>query len=349
MLKHQRGSSVHKSRRNLNVMFFLLGLAALICVGYVWVAPILAQRPASAGKTRPAEFNRPTAESGTTPHSNAAETPDSAVFNFEKDRLNELDNDSRVLMTIAGVFAFLLGVGSWKTLEDQRRSAEKSLDLQIDQFSQQFNQAMSEHARKAEEALDDVRRLREEIHQDFPMFGRMRRNFGRILFELQSACQRLEPQDETYGRLTWEERERILFYERAVADSLLLDTRDYSGQLSEIYRLLGVFYGSRYANCLVEQRPPENSDLDRARFYFDRAIQLDSQNYLAYSHAGHFTMFYDKLDLARISRDYLRQAAVIGTTKQKPWLNIALLELCAFRDPGACLVAIEEALMSSLL
>lgn len=341
--QHQAISARHIGRIQ-NTLFFFLGVAALGCISYIWVEPIAAQKPRAAAQAAPSQADNTASQTPQAPPTRPNATKQNTAFNYEEVRLDKLDNDSRVLMTIAGVFALLLGFGSWKTLEDQRRSAEKGLELQINHFKQQFEQSISEHTRKAEEALEDVRQLREEIHQDFPMFGRMRRNFGRILVQLQSACERLQPQDETYGRLTWEERERILFYERAIADSLLLDTRDFAGQLSEIYRLLGVFYGSRYSNCLVLKRPAQESDLDRARFYFDRAIQLNPQNYLAYSHAGHFTMFYENLDLARFSRDYLRHAAVIGLTKQKPWMNIALLELCAFRNPRASLAAIEKAL-----
>ena len=268
-----------------------------------------------------------------------------SIIGYEKERLNAIDNASRVLMTMAGVFALLLGLGSWKTLDDQRRSANENLNLQISQFNQQFDQAMVEHARKAEETLDDVRSLRAEIHQDFPMFGRMRRNFTKILDELQSACQRLDPaDDESYSKLTWEERERILFYERAVADSLLLDTRDYGEELSEIYRLLGIFYGSRHTSSLVQKTAPQRGDLDRARFYFDHAILIDPKNYLALSNAGHFLMFNDDVNLATAARDYLRRAALAGGSRQKPWVNLALLEIGAFKNPDASLVAVEEAL-----
>jgi len=251
-----------------------------------------------------------------------------------------------VLMTIAGLFALLLGFGAWKTLDDQRRSATENLDLLLTRFNQQFETALGEHQRKANEAIDDVRTLRTEIQQDFPMFGRMRRNFARVLNELRSACQGLEPSDEAFAKLTWEERERILFYERAVADTLLLDTRDLNHELSEIHRLLGIFYGSRYADYRSRQTEvqlgdTDRGDIDRARFYFDRAILLDPENYLAYSHAGHFTMYFDDPVLCGAAREYLKQAAAAAPAKQKPLLNLALLELSTARLDAA-LRAVES-------
>jgi len=53
---------------------------------------------------------------------------------------------------------------------------------------------------------------------------------------------------------------------------------------------------------------------------------------------------YDDLILANTSRDYFRQAAATHTNVQIPLVNLALLELSAFRDPGAALTAVEEAL-----
>jgi tetratricopeptide (TPR) repeat protein len=252
-----------------------------------------------------------------------------ALLQYEKDRLAALDNISRLLLTFAGVFAVLLGVGSWKTLDDQRRSAKESLEIQIQQFKGQFEGALADHNRKLQDALDDVRSLREEIHKDFPMFGRIRRNFDKILHGLQFACQHLRPEDDTFGKLTWEERERIQFYEKTVADSLLLDVGDYADQLSEIYRLLGVFYGSRYATAVEQlyaqiQRRLHREYLDRARFYFDRAIDANPKSYLAYAHAGHFTMYLFDAEMADVSRQYLREAAACGRAKQRPLINLML-------------------------
>jgi hypothetical protein len=150
-----------------------------------------------------------------------------------------------------------------------------------------------------------ARRVREEIHADFPMFGRIRQNFTRILSELQLSCSGLEPSDDTYKKLSWHQRERIFFYERAVADTILINAQESSKQLSEIYRLLGLFYGSHHASMFMDGRNIDEALLDRARFYFDRAIEIDPKNYCAYSHAGHFTMYFDNPELLASSQRYL--------------------------------------------
>src|SRR5437879_13026221 len=148
------------------------------------------------------------------------EERDQQLLADEKDRLSALDSNSRVLMTVAGVFAIFLGLGAWKTLEDQRRSAAENLEMQMTNFSDRFMHAIEEHRYQSERAMLDLREMREEIRRDFPMFGRMRQNFTRVLTQLQVTCQYLEAMDETYEKLTWDQRESILCRDPAVADSL---------------------------------------------------------------------------------------------------------------------------------
>src|SRR5262249_37272774 len=153
-----------------NVLCLLLSLIALASVAHIWVVCAPAQNLDSLRSTvRP--------ESSTS-------APKFDLFDYEKDRLNALDNTSRVLLTVGGVFAILLGFGSWKALEEQRHSAKEALQLQIDQSDRRFEQAMEDHAKKIQKTLEDVGSLRDEVRQDFPMFGRMRRNFAGILIDL---------------------------------------------------------------------------------------------------------------------------------------------------------------------
>ena len=171
--------------------------------------------------------------------------------------------------------------------------------------------------------------------------------------------------DNTARRLHWEQKESILFLERAVADTLLLDMREYSEQMSEIYRLLGVFYGSRYAiareeaaaAAIREGGPGSGLDIgvsaaacvpvddyERSQFYFGKAIDSGKQrSYLAYSHAGHFSMYYADPEKSSRVRQFLKAAAVCGPQKQRALVNLAILELAASRDGGAALRALREA------
>jgi hypothetical protein len=260
----------------------------------------------------------------------------------KQEEINRLNDFAKVLMTAVGVFAIILGLASWKALDDQRKAASENLDIQKENLKLGLDAALDDSRR----SLEGVNRLRDELQHDFPMFGRMRNNFSNILHGLQLASVSLRLEDTTYSTLRWDEEQRILFYENAISTALLLDTTEYVKQLSEIYRLLGTFYGSKYHSTQGNEKSSgRQSDFNRARFYFDRSIEFNPENYSSYIYAGHFTQYYDDdKSLAKLSRDYFQRATVIGPHFQKPWVSISLIELDAFKDPDRALVALERAI-----
>jgi tetratricopeptide (TPR) repeat protein len=257
------------------------------------------------------------------------------------------------MLTFAGIFAVLLGATAWKTLDDQRKSAEENLNLKVQVFEQKFEQLLDNHQSKLNNALRDIQNLRDEVRRDFPMFGKMQRNFATVLIGLESACQCLRAIDDNYTELTWQQREQILFYEKAVADSILLDTQGYDDQLSEIYRYLGIFYGSRFSSKMIRAHArgedckrvlqEERPDIDRARFYFETSLRFNLNNYLTYSHAGYFTMYYFDHELASYSKERLEKAATRAPNAQRPLVNLSILEVRAFSDADAALKALAQA------
>lgn len=255
-------------------------------------------------------------------------------------------------MTIAGVFTLILGAASWKALDDQRKQASESLaaqkatfEAELKAFLSSSNNLIEESLNKSKESLRQTEQLRDEVERDFPMFGRMGNNFSKVLIGLQVACAKLKIDDRTYSSLSWEEEQKILSYENAMSTSMLLHTNSRSKDISEIYRLLGVFYGSKFYSSLPEGQLDsscERRDLNRSRFYFDQSIELDEKNYQTYISAGYFTQYHDP-SIAAVSRRYFEKAAVIGSRYQKPCLSIALIELEAFRSPDKALEALDEA------
>jgi len=320
--------------------FCALTIAFIFGIANVWASPaVVVKSKTNASDAQPAKTSAEDlqAEVSTMDRDVASQEK---VFTAEKDELAHLNDATKFLMTATGIFAFLLGLASWKTLEDQRTAASENLKLQMQNIALQFAKTIDE----SNASLESVTRLRDEVQRDFPMFGRMRSNFARILHGLQSACERLQPDDDTYKSLHWDEEQRILFYESAITTSLLLDTKDHDKQLSEIYRLLGVFYGSRYCSTRKDStKDSPRMDLDRSRYYFDRSIDLDPKNYLSYMHAGLFTQYYDDDELERASIDYFQRASAIGEDFQKPLLSIAMIELDGFGDPDRALRTLEQA------
>ena len=332
----KNNSQLSRAHRLIRVVFGLCAAFLLVCVGFLW-APTRAQEQ---GSTAPKESaNAPVKSIKAIPLVGQNSEPKivelerqlrdlegrthelDRILGYERERLALVDSTSRFLVSGAGIFALLLGLGSWKIVEDQAKAGKE-------RFEQQ---------------LSTLRELKDELERDFPMFGRMRSNFVRILADLRSACAPLTPEDDTFGKLGWEDRQRILFYEKTVADTLLLGAHEHSKELSEIFRLLGIFYGSRYLQHWHKDHAVPKDDQERSRFYFDLAIEHGPDIYSNYATAGHFMMDYTDRSLAVTARSYFRQAATLGESKQKPLVNLAFLELHAFANPDACLHALDDA------
>jgi hypothetical protein len=153
------------------------------------------------------------------------------VFAAQKDELEYLTHLIEAMMSVVGIFAIFLAAASWTTLEGQRKTAEKQLADLRGRFDED-----------SQESLAKLNRLRDELQLDFPMLGRIQANFTSVLLNLRSACQSLVPRDDTYEGLGWKERQDILYYENAITTALLLNAQGHDKELSEIYRLLGIFY-----------------------------------------------------------------------------------------------------------
>jgi hypothetical protein len=352
--------------RSLKVIVLLLAILFSITIAAIWVLPTEARtsKPGSSpnSSTGTATAGKPASSSETADlfdSQNRLNTLKEEISNqdkaiaIEKEETSHLNDLSRLLMTIAGVFTFLLGAASWKTLEDQRKLARETLESQKKLFDAELKTLLNssknlldETLQQSSDSLKQTVRLRDEVERDFPMFGRMGSNFSKVLTGLAAACSKLKMDDETYKTLSRKEEQRILFYESAMSTSMLLDTESRAKELSEIYRLLGIFYGSKFCSSLPDgefSKSTERNDFYRSQFYFERAIEIDDKNYLAYLSAGYFTQYNDDLSIAEIARGYLESAAVLGPRFQKPVYMIALIELEAHGDADKALEVLELA------
>jgi hypothetical protein len=180
---------------SLKIFLIILGVVFVGGIVQVWANP-------TTGKTTPSTTKGPVIESSSEvnspPGTNLeAQTPkqqeellekeisaQERVLAAEKDELNHLSDLAKLLMTVAGVFAILLGAASWKTLDDQRKAGNENLALQKENQKLQFAGLLEESKR----SLKAVSDLKDELQREFPMFGRMQNNFSNILHGLQSAC-----------------------------------------------------------------------------------------------------------------------------------------------------------------
>jgi len=250
-----------------------------------------------------------------------------ATFSAEKDELDYLTRIIELMMTAMGIYTIILAVVSWKALDSQKQEFERA----------------------SQSSLENLERLRNELQLDFPMLGRIQKNFKNILATLGTACKELDVEDvldDSFSNLSKRDVQRILFYENAITTALLLDTKGYEDELSEIYRLLGMFYGSRFYSTTTDNEFSSSESPDyfyRAQFYFDRAIDLAPGNYNIFMYAGYFSQYYDDRQIANLSRHYFEQASQIESRFQKPLVSVALLELEGFEDPDSALRSLKGA------
>lgn len=243
-------------------------------------------------------------------------------------RLATIEDNSRLVLSAVGVFAVVFSVAGWKTLDLERKSTKQRFDDQ----------------------LQHIQDSRTTLLSDFPMFGRMRSNFTRLLQDLAAACQPIADThpgimpDDAYKELSWQNKQSIYFVESAMANSMLLDLRDQTTKVCEIYRLLGIFYASKFtfesqSNGMANSRQP----LERGWFYFDKAIELEPANYDSHWTAGYFSIWYEDQEACERALVYLKDAAILDKSKQRPLIAKANIELRRYRNPAAALATLREA------
>ena len=132
----------------------VLGAAFGLAIVWIWAQPAVSPggglRPASASVSaeKPAvSEGRPAGALATLATLETEERmlelrmqAQQQLLENERERLAALDSTARFMMTLVGVFAFLLGAMAWKTVDDQRKSAEKNLEIQLKQFEQTARQ-----------------------------------------------------------------------------------------------------------------------------------------------------------------------------------------------------------------
>ena len=252
-----------------------------------------------------------------------------SMFEGYRERVQAIESYARTILTAVGFFAALLSFGVWKALDEQRSLAKHLLEEQLKQSEI-----------KADNSLKQAQELREEIRREFPMFNRVRSAYADILLELKAECTSIVAQDDIYQKLTPERRQSILFYEEVIKGTLPFHTADNRDELSEVFRLLGIIYGSRYAHrCqgTFKKDTPfvaslDDPDIARAIFYFDRSVQLNPANNLAYAHGGHFTFYISDERLAVRCQSYLQKAVSREPNKQRSFVNLAQLEMLFFQN-----------------
>jgi tetratricopeptide (TPR) repeat protein len=284
-----------------------------------------------------------------------------------KERADDLQTLVSLLLGLSTIYSLSLGVASYfgmsKTVEQAEKAATKLDEMstaasqelerlqaeakanvtgmggQLDGMREKYDRDLNEIQRKTEQ------RSREEIlniQKEFPIFGHMSASIDRMMNELMRLLPRLDWREDIYLKVSEEEKQKILFYEKAVASFEFFDLRHARRTVSEIYHGLGNFYGLRFDH---ENKHSKAicEDLERARFYLNRAIGEDRSNIAALNDRALLAQTVESPPDLRQARELFQQSLAVDPGQQRARYNLAIL---AHQDGN---YAESEALLSEAL
>ena len=238
--------------------------------------------------------------------------PDASLAQDVKDRLesyekraDDLEKLLSLLVGMTAVYGIALGLNAYAQAKE---SAEKLAKIQ-----------------------EDAQQGAQRIESRFPLLSNMDEGIRAMMDRLTHLFPVIDWSDEKYHALRSEERQEVLYYEKAVAALEPLDLRGIRQEASEIYRGLGSFYGSKYGSerdgWTKGYWPPAplEDDKERARFYLERSLRHDRTNVKALNDRVFFSLNIDpgKVEEYQKAFDLCRQSLKIDSGQQRARYNLA--------------------------
>lgn len=195
--------------------------------------------------------------------------------------------------------------------------------------------------------------LREGIEESLPIFRNLDRNLRVIIDGLRAELADAEGRDEDFRKLTAAQRQKILFYESAISSLLFLDLSDKRREITELYKSLGIFYSTKFSVAAAEEAEgaeeaepmtdplsrmsvgaitdhsvlPLESDLHRAHFYFDRALEHTTEPAHILNLKGTSLMFLSRPEWMQQATHLFERSLLFDPRQQKPHWNLAMIAL----------------------
>lgn len=250
-----------------------------------------------------------------------------------------------VMFTVTGLFGGLLGIASFISLKEAKDNANSTLR----DVSESARSSLTNLRMETDQALKELRAVRDETKKQYPTLAGVDENVHAILTELHAVFAESPSKEDDFNNLDPGQRQKLFFWEKALATMDLLNMTDQQHAVSRIFQGYANLYASRYWVTLESARKrqtdsPSDADLDRARFYYERALQLDPTNVQALNDQGFYHMDHGaqlRIDIARTS--FLDSVARVHD-QQRPHFNLALIELHHYRDFDAALRFADRAL-----
>jgi tetratricopeptide (TPR) repeat protein len=243
------------------------------------------------------------------------------------------------LLALTALYGIALGLNAY---QQAKESAEKTKQI-MDQAERSVGEMRIRLDAMRQEAKQEVNDFLMKMHSTFPVFGDMDNSIRNIMFRVMRLLPILDWSEESFKRLTEQEKQEILFYEKTVASFEYFELGPMRQTASEIYHGLGNFYGLKF---LTGGRSPD--DWQRAAFYLERAIKQDGHNIGALNDRGMLELSYDesrkevKFDLER-AKEYFERSRLINGNQQRALYNLAWL-LSAKKDYQGAADILTEAL-----
>jgi len=204
--------------------------------------------------------------------------------------------------------------------------------------------------KQSEDNANKIEKLREDLEKNFLFFRRMGDRMNAMKDRLENLMPDSDERDDYYDRLGALDQQQLKAFEQsAVAWLYFLDFSGSSPIASGIYRNLGKYYGGRRkhekedlqaeinaANLLPVNNPARNIDVsernreiqflaDRAHFFFSSAIQVNSDDFIAFNDFGYLTQDLEG-DLSVAAENLYLASKRLQPKQQRAYYNLAIIE-----------------------
>jgi len=221
-----------------------------------------------------------------------------AAADFLKDRLELYDRRARdlqwilaALLATGALFTLLQGVFAFVSVQNFNSTVDATLKkaseaaVKIDSTRVELEKEFQRRIARVEgEANSRIEDLRKKLEAQFPIAGRIEDSLNEALSFLDGYFQDADWYEDLFEKLRPDRRQEILFYERVIAGFASLSLPRLDEPLSRAFRGLGSFYTSRFLTL------KDSDDLNRAKFYFSRAIRRNSTEFVSLNMLGYIAL-----------------------------------------------------------
>ncbi|PYP89099.1 MAG: hypothetical protein DMG65_14085 [Candidatus Angelobacter sp. Gp1-AA117] len=226
-------------------------------------------------------------------------------------RADDLERLLSLLLAGSTIYALAVGYNAYQQSKDTTKKLE---DLEKD---------LKDLKSEAEKHIEQ---LQSRITRSFPLFTDLDFAISTTTNKILRLFPHLDLSEQV--NLSAQEKQQILFYEKATAAFEFFETHSLRAEISGIYRGLGNFYARKFKQDSAANPQPSTlqDDKDRALFYLNYAIQQDDKNSNALNDRGYFALEIEQpAQPVKAKGDFLSSLKA-NPEQQRARYNLALIE-----------------------